>query len=99
MARPSDQPADQHAGLAQLAHQSGIGKGTARVDRNRVPDQMHADHTIGHDTKTMRAVVGEKALSDDEHKYLEMLNTFEAKSCRITPTRTAISRPLQRRTR
>ena len=27
----------------------------------------------------MRAVVGEKALSDDEHKYLEMLNTFEAK--------------------
>ena len=50
-----------------------------REDHTRVPEQVYANYAIGHDTKAMRTVVGEEALSDDDHKYLEMLDTFEAK--------------------
>ena len=50
-----------------------------REDHTRVPEQVYANYAIGHDTKAMRTVVGEEALSDDDHKYLEMRDTFEAK--------------------
>merc|ERR1711948_62148 len=34
---------------------------------------------IGQDTRAMKAVVGEEALSEDEHKYLEFTDKFESK--------------------
>merc|ERR1712217_233483 len=34
---------------------------------------------IGQDTRAMKAVVGEEALSEDEHKYLELTEKFESK--------------------
>merc|ERR1712070_479799 len=58
---------------------SGIGKGMTRVDHPKVSDQMYANYAIGQDTRAMKAVVGEEALSEDEHKYLEFTEKFEEK--------------------
>merc|ERR1712013_123687 len=56
---------------------SGIGKGMTREDHPNVSDQLYANYAIGQDTRAMKAVVGEEALSDDEHKYLEFTDKFE----------------------
>merc|ERR1712021_56855 len=48
---------------------SGIGKGMTRMDHPNVSDQLYANYAIGQDTRAMKAVVGEEALSEDEHKY------------------------------
>jgi len=56
---------------------SGIGKGMTRADHANVSDQLYANYAIGQDTRAMKAVVGEEALSDDEHKYLEFCDKFE----------------------
>merc|ERR1711877_37125 len=58
---------------------SGIGKGMTRVDHPNVSDQLYANYAIGQDTRAMKAVVGEEALSEDEHKYLEFTEKFELK--------------------
>merc|ERR1712160_174596 len=57
---------------------SGIGEGMTRVDHDAVSQQMYANYAIGNDTRAMKAVVGEEALSEDEHKYLEFADKFEA---------------------
>merc|ERR1712087_1065510 len=58
---------------------SGIGEGMTRVDHPNVSDQLYANYAIGQDTRAMKAVVGEEALSEDEHKYLEFTDKFELK--------------------
>merc|ERR1712203_75841 len=58
---------------------SGIGKGMKRTDHPNVSDQLYANYAIGQDTRAMKAVVGEEALSEDEHKYLEFTDKFEEK--------------------
>jgi V-type H+-transporting ATPase subunit B len=58
---------------------SGIGKGMTRMDHPNVSDQLYANYAIGQDTRAMKAVVGEEALSEDEHKYLEFTDKFESK--------------------
>ena len=44
-----------------------------------VSDQLYANYAIGQDTRAMKAVVGEEALSEDEYKYLEFADKFESK--------------------
>merc|ERR1712230_202304 len=56
---------------------SGIGKGMTRADHPNVSDQLYANYAIGQDTRAMKAVVGEEALSDDEHLYLQFCDKFE----------------------
>merc|ERR1711897_103050 len=62
---------------------SGIGEKDGvkmtRKDHPNVSDQLYANYAIGQDTRAMKAVVGEEALSEDEHKYLEFTDKFEAK--------------------
>merc|ERR1712193_516910 len=58
---------------------SGIGKGMTRLDHPNVSDQLYANYAIGQDTRAMKAVVGEEALSEDEHKYLEFTTKFETR--------------------
>merc|ERR1712097_128427 len=58
---------------------SGIGKGMTRIDHPNVPDQLYANYAIGQDTRAMKAVVGEEALSDEEHLFLEFTDKFEEK--------------------
>merc|ERR1712048_491243 len=64
---------------------SGIGKGMTRVDHPNVSDQLYANYAIGQDTRAMKAVVGEEALSEDEHKYLEFTDKFETEFVRQGP--------------
>lgn len=56
---------------------SGIGKGMTRADHPNVSDQLYANYAAGQDTRAMKAVVGEEALSEDEHKFLEFCDKFE----------------------
>ncbi|CAK9046213.1 V-type proton ATPase subunit B (V-ATPase subunit B) (Vacuolar proton pump subunit B) [Durusdinium trenchii] len=58
---------------------SGIGKGMTRDDHPNVSDQLYANYAIGQDTRAMKAVVGEEALNEDEHKFLEFTDKFELK--------------------
>merc|ERR1712036_189580 len=56
---------------------SGIGAGMTRDDHPNVSDQLYANYAIGQDTRAMKAVVGEEALSDEEHLFLEFTDKFE----------------------
>merc|ERR1711915_381665 len=51
-------------------------KKMTREDHPNVSDQLYANYAIGQDTRAMKAVVGEEALSEDEHKYLEFTDKF-----------------------
>merc|ERR1712070_458660 len=56
---------------------SGIGKGMTRIDHPMISDQLYANYAIGQDTRAMKAVVGEEALSPDDLLYLEFTDKFE----------------------
>ncbi|KRX10520.1 P-loop containing nucleoside triphosphate hydrolase [Pseudocohnilembus persalinus] len=56
---------------------SAIGKGMTREDHPEVSNQLYANYAIGKDTAAMKAVVGEEALSQEDHLYLEFLKKFE----------------------
>ncbi|KAF4684259.1 hypothetical protein FOZ63_023391 [Perkinsus olseni] len=58
---------------------SGIGRGMTREDHPSVSDQLYANYAVGVDTRAMKAVVGEEALSEEDHLYLEFLDKFESK--------------------
>merc|ERR1712085_113803 len=55
---------------------SGIGKGMTRVDHANVSDQLYANYAIGQDNRAIKAVVGEEALNDEDHLYLEFIDKF-----------------------
>jgi len=56
---------------------SAIGKGMTREDHVSVSNQLYANYAIGKDAQSMKAVVGEEALSYEDHMYLEFLAKFE----------------------
>merc|ERR1712174_57329 len=56
-----------------------IGEGMTRMDHPEVANQMYAFYAQGKDTQAMKAVVGEDALTAEEHKYLEFTDKFETK--------------------
>eukprot|EP00967_Tisochrysis_lutea_P056985 scaffold72189_cov34-Tisochrysis_lutea.AAC.2 len=58
---------------------SAIGEGMTRKDHGDVSNQLYANYAIGKDVQAMKAVVGEEALSAEDHLYLEFLEKFEGK--------------------
>merc|ERR1711920_113909 len=58
---------------------SAIGEGMTRRDHGDVSNQLYANYAIGKDVMAMKAVVGEEALSSEDHLYLEFLEKFESK--------------------
>ena len=58
---------------------SAIGEGMTRKDHGDVSNQLYYNYAIGKDVMAMKAVVGEEALSADDHLYLEFLEKFEGK--------------------
>mmetsp|Transcript_11190 Transcript_11190/g.35542 ORF Transcript_11190/g.35542 Transcript_11190/m.35542 type:complete len:525 (-) Transcript_11190:33-1607(-) len=58
---------------------SAIGEGFTRADHGSVSNQLYANYAIGKDVMAMRAVVGEEALSTEDHIYLSFLDKFETK--------------------
>merc|ERR1711881_609290 len=65
--------------LPSLSHlmKSAIGEGMTRKDHGSVSNQMYANYAMGNDVRAMKAVVGEEALSETDHLYLEFLDKFE----------------------
>ncbi|EAN31793.1 V-type ATPase B subunit [Theileria parva strain Muguga] len=61
---------------------SGIGSDLTREDHPSVSDQLYSDYAIGQDTRAMKAVIGEEALSSDDLLYLEFTDNFENKFLR-----------------
>ncbi|CAB3407254.1 unnamed protein product [Caenorhabditis bovis] len=56
---------------------SAIGDGMTRDDHSDVSNQLYACYAVGKEVQAMKAVVGEEALSADDHLYLEFLHKFE----------------------
>lgn len=56
---------------------SAIGEGMTRHDHGDVSNQMYANYAIGKDVLSMKAVVGEEALTSEDLLYLEFLEKFE----------------------
>ena len=50
-----------------------------RNDHGEVSNQLYANYAIGKDVVAMKAVVGEEALSSEDHLYLEFMEKFEAR--------------------
>lgn len=58
---------------------SAIGKGMTREDHQEVSNQLYFNYAMGRDTLAMKAVIGEEALTPEDHLYLEFLENFEKK--------------------
>lgn len=56
---------------------SAIGEGHTRKDHGDVSNQLYAKYAIGRDAASMKAVVGEEALSNEDKLSLEFLEKFE----------------------
>jgi len=56
---------------------SAIGEGRTRKDHGDVSNQLYAKYAIGRDAASMKAVVGEEALSSEDKLSLEFLDKFE----------------------
>jgi V-type H+-transporting ATPase subunit B len=56
---------------------SAIGEGMTRADHNEVSMQMYANYAIGKDVLSMKSVVGEESLSQEDRLYLEFLERYE----------------------
>ncbi|KAJ5603616.1 hypothetical protein N7537_006572 [Penicillium hordei] len=56
---------------------SAIGEGRTRKDHGDVSNQLYAKYAIGRDAASMKAVVGEDALSSEDKLSLEFLEKFE----------------------
>jgi len=58
---------------------SAIGEGMTRDDHSSVSNQLYASYATGKDVMAMKAVVGEEALSHEDHLYLQFVEKFESK--------------------
>lgn len=56
---------------------SAIGEGHTRKDHSDVSNQLYAKYAIGRDAASMKAVVGEEALSSEDKLSLEFMEKFE----------------------
>ena len=56
---------------------SAIGEGLTRKDHSDVSNQLYAKYAIGRDAASMKAVVGDDALSNEDKLSLEFLDKFE----------------------
>lgn len=56
---------------------SAIGADMTREDHADVSNQLYACYAIGKDVQSMKAVVGEEALTPEDLLYLEFLSKFE----------------------
>lgn len=69
-------PVDPLPSLSRLMR-SGIGKGKTREDHGNVSDQLYAGYANGRDLRSLSAVVGEEALTENDRKYLKFADEFE----------------------
>eukprot|EP00808_Paulinella_micropora_P031645 g73354.t1 len=58
---------------------SAIGPGMTRLDHSPVSNQMYANYAAGKEAQSLKAVVGEEALSPEEKRFLDFERDFEGK--------------------
>lgn len=58
---------------------SAIGTGLTREDHGAVSNQLYSSYARGKDVMAMKAVVGEEALSPEDHLYIKFVEKFEYK--------------------
>ena len=58
---------------------SAIGEGMTREDHGSVSNQLYASYARGQDVMAMKAVVGEEALSLEDHLFMKFVDKFENK--------------------
>lgn len=58
---------------------SAIGTGMTRDDHGAVSNQLYASYARGKDVMAMKAVVGEEALSLEDHLFIKFVEKFEGK--------------------
>ncbi|KAF7684661.1 V-type proton ATPase subunit B [Astathelohania contejeani] len=56
---------------------SAIGEGMTRKDHGDVSNQLYAKYAIGKDALSMKAVIGEESLSNEDKLSIEFLERFE----------------------
>jgi V-type H+-transporting ATPase subunit B len=56
---------------------SAIGKKMTRIDHPSISNQMYAMYAMGKDVQSLKAVVGEEALSPEEKRYIKFEEQFE----------------------
>jgi V-type H+-transporting ATPase subunit B len=56
---------------------NAIGEGMTREDHGNVANQLYSAYAIGKEVNSMKSVVGEEALSDEDKKYLSFLGKYE----------------------
>jgi len=69
-------PIDVLPSLSRLMN-LGIGGGKTREDHRGVADQLYAAYATGRDLRSLSAVVGEEALTENDRKYLKFADAFE----------------------
>ncbi len=77
-------PVDVLPSLSRLMN-SGIGNEKTREDHKGVADQLYAAYAGGRDLRSLSAVVGEEALTENDRKYLKMADAFEDRFVRQGP--------------
>ena len=58
---------------------SAIGKGLTREDHGAVSNQLYSSYARGKDVMAMKAVVGEEALSAEDHLFIKFVEKYEGK--------------------
>src|SRR5512138_719742 len=56
----------------------GVGEGKTRADHRPVADQLYAFYARGRDVRRMAAIVGAANLGEEERRFLEFADRFEA---------------------
>lgn len=69
-------PVDVLPSLSRLMN-LGIGPKKTREDHKNVADQLYAAYASGRDLRSLSAVVGEEALTENDRKYLRVADEFE----------------------
>jgi len=69
-------PIDVLPSLSRLMN-AAIGSGKTRADHRAVADQLYALYAQGRDLRRLVAIIGEAALSPEDHQVLEFAKRFE----------------------
>lgn len=70
-------PVDVLPSLSRLKDK-GIGDGKTREDHADLYNQLYAAYSQGKEAQELAAIMGEAALSEEDRKYMEFANKFEA---------------------
>ncbi len=71
-------PVDVLPSLSRLKDK-GIGQGKTREDHADLYNQLYAAYARGKETQELATIIGEAALSEEDRKYMDFANKFEAR--------------------